>query len=355
VRVTLRCRAGLESILIDELPAAIGARVFRDAPAGVRIEGSLAGAPAELFAARTMLSFGFPLDPERVGADGDTIPAIVAALTSPRSLAILRRWTTGPLRYRLAFRKGGKRRAAVWRIAEEVARRAPDLVNDPTGSPWQADIFEVPANDKVGAPGWVRLELVPSIPDPRFTYRTGDVPAASHPTIAAALVRAAGPRGDDIVWDPFAGSGTELCERALTGPYLSLMGSDLDAGALAIAKANLEAAGARAVTLIQGDSTRLNPPGPAPTLIVTNPPLGRRVQRGAGLGPMLDRFLEHAANVLAPGGRMVWISPFPERTRGVAEAHGLTLARSQEVDMGGFPGELQVFRKPRAGRRTQGA
>lgn len=346
VRVVLRCRAGLESILVEELPAALGARVHRDAPGGgPRIEGLLSGAPAELFAARTMLSFGFPLPPERVGADGDSTPAIVASLTSPGALAILRRWTTGPLRYRLAFQGGGKRRAAVWRIAEEVARRAPDMVNDPTESLWQADIFEVSGREPC-----VRVELVPSVPDPRFTYRTGDVPAASHPTIAAALVRAAGPRGDDVVWDPFAGSGTELCERALTGPYRTLTGSDLDAGALAVAKVNLEAAGAHDVTLIQGDSTRLNPPGPAPTLIVTNPPLGRRVQRGAGLGPMLDCFLEHAAGVLADGGRMAWIPPFPERTRAVAETHGLTLARAQEVDMGGFPGELQVFRKARAGR-----
>ena len=343
VRVTLRCRAGLESILIEELPAAIGARVLRDAPAGTRIEGSLAGAPAELFAARTMLDFGFPLEPERVGADGDTIPAIVASLTSPRALAILRRWTAGPLRYRLAFKHGGKRRAAVWKIAEEVAKKAPELVNDPTESPWQADIFETP--------GWVRIELIPSVVDPRFTYRTGDVPAASHPTIAAALVRAAGPRGDDVVWDPFAGSGTELCERAMQGPYLTLTGTDLDAGALEVAKANLAAAGAHDVTLIQGEATRINPPGAAPTLIVTNPPLGRRVQRGAGLGPLLDRFIVHAAAVLAPGGRMAWISPFAERTKACAEENGLTVGRVQEVDMGGFPGELQVFRKAKAGRR----
>src|SRR5262249_60017045 len=110
-----------------------------------------------------------------------------------------------PLRFRLAFRAGGKRRAAVWRVAEEVSRRAPELVNDPTASPWTAEVLE--------APGLVRIELVPEIADPRFAYRAGDVPAASHPTIAAALVRVAGARHDDVVWDPFVGSGTELCER----------------------------------------------------------------------------------------------------------------------------------------------
>jgi predicted RNA methylase len=215
----------------------------------------------------------------------------------------------------------------------------PELVNDPTGSPWEAVVYE--------APGAVRVELVPNVPDPRFAYRTGDVPAASHPTIAAALVRAAGPRPGDVVWDPFAGSGMELCERALAGPYRSLVGSDLDAAALAVARANLEAAGAREVTLIQGDATRLRPPGPAPTLIITNPPLGRRVQRSAALGPLLDRFVEHASGLLAPGGRISWISPFPARTRTIAGVRGLTVALAREVDLGGFPAELQVLVRQR--------
>jgi 23S rRNA G2445 N2-methylase RlmL len=343
VRVALRCRAGLEPVLMEELPPGLAARIARDEPAGVRVEGMLRGAPAALFAARTMLGFGFPLP--AVPAAADPVDAVVASLTSERALAILRRFTVGPLRYRLAFRGGGKRRATVWRVAEEVARRVSDLVNDPVQSPWEVTVYE-------GA-GMVRVELVPSVLDPRFTYRTGDVPAASHPTIAAALVRVAGARADDVVWDPFVGSGTELCERALAGPYVQLTGSDLDAAALAVAKTNLDAAGARAVTLIQGDATGLTPPGPAPTLIVTNPPLGRRVQRSAALGPMLDSFLGHAAQVLAPGGRVAWVSPFPDRTRESAAARGLAVVRVLEVDLGGFTGEIQLLRKSEGRRRRE--
>jgi 23S rRNA G2445 N2-methylase RlmL len=336
IRVALRCRAGLETILKDELPDAFGARIERDAPAGLRVEGTLRGAPIELFQARTFLSLAFPLEAVRVAGD-DATEAIVASLTSPAARTILGRFTEGPLRFRLSFRGGGKRRAAVWRVAAEVAARAPELVNDPTESPWEAQVFE--------APGEVRVELAPAIVDPRFVYRTGDVPAASHPTIAAALARAGGVRAGDVVWDPFVGSGTELCERALQGPYRRLIGSDVDPRAIAVARANLEAAGARDATLIVGDATSLALPGPAPTLVITNPPLGRRVQRGAGLGPLLDRFLEHAAGMLAKGGRIVWISPFPRRAREVAEARGLRLAEAREVDMGGFAAEMQVLVK----------
>jgi 23S rRNA G2445 N2-methylase RlmL len=332
VRLALRCRGGLEPILEGELPASLGARLLADAPAGVRFEGTLRGPIADLFAARTWISLGFPLASAPVRGD-DVGAAVVGALVSRDAQAILRRWTSGPLRYRIAFHAGGKRRALVWRIAEEVERRVSDLVNDPTDSPWEAVVYE--------APRLVRVELWPRLDDPRFAYRTGDVPAASHPTIAAALARVAGARDDDVVWDPFVGSGLELCERAILGPYRRLVGSDVDEAALDVARANLAAAGARDATLLRGDAATLVPPGPRPTLIVTNPPLGRRVQRSAALAPLLDRFVAHAARLLAPGGRMVWISPFPERTRAVAEAQGLRVARARMVDMGGFSAELQ--------------
>ena len=160
-------------------------------------------------------------------------------------------------------------------------------------------------------------------------------------------MRIAGAHPDDAVWDPFVGSGTELCERALAGPYRSLVGSDMEPRALQIARVNLEAAGVRDALLVQGDAVTRRPPGPPPTRIITNPPLGRRVQRASALGPMLDRFLVHAADVLAPGGRIVWISPFPRRTREFAATRGLALIEAREVDMGGFTAEMQVLEKRR--------
>lgn len=335
-RVVLRCRAGLEDLLAAELPADLDPRILRDAPAGLRVEGTLRGAPLDLYRARTFLTLGFPLADQRVQGD-DPGAAVVAAITSPPAIALLRRFTDGPIRFRLSFRGGGKRRAAVWRVAAAVAERAPDLINDPTESPWEAQIFE--------APGVVRVELCPAVADPRFTYRAGDVPAASHPTIAAALVRAGGVRPDDVVWDPFVGSGTELCERALAGPYRRIVGSDLDPRALAVAKVNLQAASVRDAELLIGDATSLRFPNPPPSLIVTNPPLGRRVQRGAGLAPLLDRFVAHAASRLSSGGRLAWISPFPRRSREVAAAHGLALTAARDVDMGGFAAEMEVFQK----------
>ena len=74
------------------------------------------------------------------------------------------------------------------------------------------------------------------------------------------------------------GSGLELCERARAGPYAKLLGSDRDAGALEVARANLDSCGAEHFTLFRGDA-RSSIPRPRPTLVITNPPMGRRVLR----------------------------------------------------------------------------
>jgi tRNA G10 N-methylase Trm11 len=82
------------------------------------------------------------------------------------------------------------------------------------------------------------------------------------------------------------------------------------------------------------------------TLIVTNPPMGRRSLRTTGTADLLDRFVAHAATVLVPGGRLVWIAPWPARARGAGERAGLTLEQARAVDMGGFDAEIQRWRKP---------
>lgn len=336
VRVAVRCRAGLERFVLDELAPA-GPRPRAGGPGGAHIELALAGPLSWLFRSRVMLSFAFPLREQRLRAPDDVAGAVVTALTSAEAHDLFTGYTRGPVRYRMSWAAGGKRRALVFRIAAEVRERRPELVNDPSDSLWDVTIHE--------APGVVRVELGPRVPDPRFAYRRTDVPAASHPTVAAALARAGGVQPGDVVWDPFAGSGMELCERALLGPYRLLVGSDRDPAALAAAAENLAAAGVPGErrVLASGDASSFSPPE-RPTLILTNPPLGRRVERTRALPALLDGFLAHAAALLPPRGRLVWISPFPARTLAVARRCGLTPTLMQDVDLGGFTAALQAFR-----------
>lgn len=343
VAIDVRCRAGLERLVIEELGPGARPRLRRDEPGGPRISAVLGEPLASMYRSRTMLSFAFPLPELPVQKSGDMAGRVAQALTSPDARRILEHYTRGAARYRIAWARGGKRRALVFEIAAAVKERLPALINDPTQSLWDVIVYE--------GRGVVRVELAPRIPDPRFAYRRQDVPASSHPTIAAALARTGGVRDDDVVWDPFVGSGLELCERALLGPYRMIIGSDRDPAALDAARANLASAGVPddRLRLLAGDATSFSPPL-QPTLVVSNPPLGRRVERSSTLAATLDRFVEHAAGLLAPRGRLVWISPFPERTLAVARRCQLASTLVQAVDLGGFTASLQAFVKQPGGR-----
>lgn len=333
--VRFHARSGLETIVAEELGDAMRPRVAGSGMIDARLVGPLAGAAA----IRTATHFGIALDPVPVEGEGEErlAEAVAAAVTSKRAMALLRTFTKtdgAPIRFRLAWARGGHRRALTWRVAELVAATTKELINDPTESTW-----EIVVDDDADR---VAVELVPrGFVDERFAYRTATVAASSHPTIAAALARLAPARPDDVVWDPFVGAGAELVERARIGPYASLLGTDLDRAALDAARQNLAAAGVSA-QLELADGTTYEPR--RVTTIITNPPMGRRVQRGSH-AELLDRFVDHAAAVLAHNGALVWAAPEPRRLHARAERAGLVLERAVTVDMGGFPAELSVLRK----------
>jgi len=350
----LHVRAGLEPLLLEELPPKLEPRLLAPGRVAITLDGPL----RQLWVARTFLDCGFPLPLQRLpgppveaarsttagseaeaGALAQLAAAVVAALTSPLAVELFRTFTRGPVRYRLEWAQGGARRALTWRLAAEVARRNPELINDPRQALWQVVVSERVYR---GSPT-AALELWPQgLQDPRFAYRVRTLPASSHPTLAAALARVAGVQADDVVWDPFVGAATELIERARLGPAARFYGSDDDPAALAAAAENLQAAGLGGVTLVRGDARRWRPPEPV-SLVMTNPPMGRRLLAGPGLGPLLATALANAAAALRPGGRIVLLSPLPELTLQQAETHGLRPTRRHRVDMGGFSAELQAF------------
>lgn len=320
IAVQLGCRPGLGALLIEELAAlGVAAKPIGDRGAEVRLARPL----GSLFAARLWATVAIPI---RLVDDGDLATAITRTIASRSTLELVRAWTRGPIRWRLGFTQGHKR-AIVWRVARDVTAAAPELINDPTATTWDALV-----DDEART-----LMLVPRrLDDPRFAYRVADIPAASHPTVAAALAWAAEARAGDRVWDPFCGSGLELVERARRGEVRSLLGTDLDGAALEAARLNLDAAGVRA-NLAVADA-RSHAPG-AVDLVLTNPPLGSRVQIDAAA--LLVATLPNLSRALAPRGRLVWITPSPRKTTPVAERLGLVRSRTLEVDLGGVRGQLE--------------
>lgn len=351
----LRCRAGLTDILVEELgarglldAAAKPPQIFEPANPNSGQSGcvTLFGSRPlrELFAARTFSSLAFALPCSASSDDEEELcHAVAEALSLPSTRRLLA--TLCPdeehIRYRLKFLGGGHRRALVWRIADAVRRRAPELLNDPKDSPFQIEIRD-------RGPGPLALTLVPQkLVDPRFVYRRRDVPAASHPPLSAALARLAEAGPDDVIWDPFVGSGSELIELAQGYGCRQLFGTDRDEAALNIARENLAAAGLAdgAIRLVHTDALAFVPPV-RPTRIVTNPPMGRRTRTGDDpLSGFLAAFLKHAASSLATGGRLIWISPQPRLTASHATQNGLVLRSSRIIDLNGFSGSLEVWQK----------
>ncbi|MEZ4390851.1 MAG: methyltransferase [Polyangiales bacterium] len=324
--VDVACRPGLERICADEFTDG-----FLAAPAGTgRVQVTLRGTLDELARCRVMTGFSFPLSAR---VTGDPVAAVIDALCSDEAQEILGAFTRGVVRYRVEWLHAGHRRGATWRVATGVQARCPELVNDSRDATW---------NVLVDASEGGRITLHPRRwVDPRFTWRVAEVPAASHPTVAAALASFAGVRPDDVVWDPFVGSALELVERARRGPYRRMIGTDVDASALDAARRNLDAAGVERVTLHRGDATVDPPTGVS--LILTNPPHGHRANFGRDPAELLTRFVAVAHRALRPGGRVAWLSPAPKETADAARALGMSVRLGAAVDLGGVPVTLQAL------------
>ena len=347
LRINLRCRRGLEKILAEEVEERSGKQgKFKI----ISVRGSVGTvAPAgqftlaDIYAFRCFATAGFVLGTVQAGGDAETIEKLASIIVSPLSYNILTTFTDGSLRYRLEFIARGHQRGAVRQIAGRAYAMNPAILNDSHCALWEIDIY--PAGQ-----GAMSVELRPRLsPDLRYYYRTDDIPAASHPPLAACMARLAGKAIDDIVWDPFCGSGLELIEKTLLGGVKSIYGTDLSSEAVAIAKANFAASKEKLVQASFAISdfrnfTRVQGLGPASvTLIITNPPMGRRV-RVPNLSGLIADLFAVAAAALKPGGRLVFANPLQIEPRDPS----LKLQFRQVIDLGGFDCRLEKYLKAKS-------
>lgn len=342
--VVLRCRAGFGPLLVEELTAlGMKPQGISDAAAEVTLTGPwstlfasrLWGAAAirlprvQATEATPRTRAGIRERSDRVANPEQLARRIVDTILAPPTRALLTAWTRGPIRWRLGFSRGHKR-AIVWNVATAVTAAAPELINDPQQTTW-----EFLVDDQS-----LTIDLSPKrFDDPRWAWRVAEVPAASHPSVAAALVQLAEVCAGEQVWDPFCGSGLEVIEAAKRGAVAS--GTDLDEEALAAAAQNIAAAGVTA-KLARSDA-RVYACYPVDA-IVTNPPLGSRVQVDAIA--LLTDCASQFARQLGDRGRLVWITPASRKTSPALEAAGLRLVRRLAVDLGGVRGHVERWDKP---------
>jgi 23S rRNA G2445 N2-methylase RlmL len=190
-----------------------------------------------------------------------------------------------------------------------------------------------------------------------FTARFGRlerVPASTTPVIAAVLARLTKAGPDDVVLDPFCGAGTNLVQVAEMSAPARLLGSDLDRGALAKARANLDARGIEA-QLWQADAARLPANPHSVDRIVANLPFGKRAGSHAANVELYPAFLRRVRSVLRPTGRAVLLTEEKRLLRdAVQRTADLSVIKEVELESGGLhPSAYVVVNRPR-GRARRG-
>ncbi len=339
LRIHLRGRVGLEGIVREEVEEHGKFRVVDAQPGLVAITAPTPFTLADIFALRCFGTVGFVLGLVNSGSEAAYIGALAPVIASPLSQRLFTALTSGAIRYRLEFVAKGHQRAAVREVANRAYALCPQILNDAREAPWAIDVHPTARGDSV--------ELRPRLsPDPRHAWRLADIPAASHPPLAACMARLAGRHENESVWDPFCGSGLELIERVMLGGVRRVFGTDHSAEAIAITGRNFSSASpgpvpARFLCCDFRDFAENEKLAPGSlTLIITNPPLGRRIPI-RNLRGLFDDLFAVASKLLAPGGRLVLTNPFHMESG----QPSLKLASRRLVDLGGFKCRLELHRK----------
>jgi 23S rRNA G2445 N2-methylase RlmL len=179
------------------------------------------------------------------------------------------------------------------------------------------------------------------------TWKQEHVRASLRPTLAAAMIRLAEIKPNQIVLDPMCGAGTILAEAHAwakhSGIRITVWGGDSDKAALRAAAANLRRLGP--VPFTNWDATTLPLPDKCVDRIVSNPPFGKQLRRPAEIAPLYRRLLVSLDRVLKPGGRAVLLVSDLSALRDAASAVSWRGQRQLKVRILGEPAVVTVWRK----------
>ena len=139
------------------------------------------------------------------------------------------------------------------------------------------------------------------------------------PKVARIMVNLAGPNRDQVIYDPFCGTGTILMEAAMLG-YKTLLGSDFDSTATTGTEQNLAWLAQNyqvdpQTDIFTSDATKAKPKI-TPNLIVTEPFLGKLKPKPPqipniikGLTKLYIGTLKNFHSILEPGSQVIIIFP----------------------------------------------
>ena len=163
-------------------------------------------------------------------------------------------------------------------------------------------------------------------------------PGALRPVLAAAMLRLAGPTRAAVL-DPCCGTGTIVREALDQGRRA--IGADLDAGALAAARANLPPPAA----LVRADAAALPVASDTVGAVVTNPPFGRRHAQAEDPARWLRAAFAEFRRVVVRGGAVVVLHPrSPAFESAVLQPHHALLRSRHHVELLGLRTTIWTFR-----------
>jgi len=186
---------------------------------------------------------------------------------------------------------------------------------------------------------------------PRFNFH--DAPgrtiarereASLPPVVAAAMVFAAKPASNEMIFDPVVGTGTILAEAAQMAPGAQLIGSDIDPAAVAMARKSL--AHVRGVRLFHQDSTSAHLSGPSITLTLANLPFGKQHKSSYGNRALYEAVLRRSLERAAPTWRAILLTSDEESLRSAVGSIGtLELSTVASIKVRGQPATIWSLRR----------
>ncbi|HXD90648.1 MAG TPA: methyltransferase domain-containing protein [Candidatus Binataceae bacterium] len=172
-------------------------------------------------------------------------------------------------------------------------------------------------------------------------YKAAHIPGSLRPSVAAAMGILSRPQSDDVVLDPFCGAGTILIERAHLERYQSLVGGDLDRGALEAARTNI---GPRykPIEVHSWDAAALPLPDRAVNRIITNLPWGSKHGSHADNRRLYPRLFKEFARLIQPGGVVVMLTGETRLMGDLLRTGPLRAERIFRVSILGAPAAIYV-------------
>lgn len=155
--------------------------------------------------------------------------------------------------------------------------------------------------------GWEVLARMTPRPLSARAWRVCNMNGGLNATLAYAVLKLAGQRDEDRIFNPMSGSGTLLIERALMGPSAAMVGVDIDPAAVECAQRNVAAA-KREIEVACVDALSTGLPDRSFDLILADLPWGDAIGTHGGNEVLYPAFLKEMYRLLSRQGRLAVIT-----------------------------------------------